>query len=378
MAIGFLSIGVIISILFSQSIKRPLKSLESYAQSLSNLELNIHVDQKLLSRKDELGILSSAFNKIIEALQKIVTGINDSSSNVSQYSEQLTHAIHNTSISSNEIARAIEEIAQGASIQARETENGVLMLRKLDEIISKSGKNVEDLNQEASIMELLKSEGLNLMTELVEKNKSVDESSQIIFDQINETNRFTDEIQKASNMIKQIADQTNLLALNAAIEAARAGESGRGFSVVADEIRKLAEQSTKFAGEIATTIEILRSKTLSSLETANSVGVAIDEQTYSVESTRLKFEGIAQSIEAIQRVISELNQSNDQTESSKNELMNTFEHFSAISEENAASTQETSASIEEQSAVMEELTESSETLSDMSLRLKALVNAFKL
>lgn len=375
---AFLVIGTILSILFSNSIKRPLKALESYAISLSNLNLGIHVDEKLLIRKDELGVLSKAFKEIVDALKTIVSGINTSSQRVAEYSGQLNQSIHNTTTTSCEIARAIDEIAQGANIQAIETEKGVLMLRKLDEIINTTLLDVRNLNSEADTMSTLKTDGFELINDLVEKNNSVGDSSQIIFSQIKETNHFTDEIQNASDMIKQIADQTNLLALNAAIEAARAGESGRGFSVVADEIRKLAEQSTRFAGEIVATIDALRNRTSSSLEAAKDVGIAIEDQTNSVEATRNKFEGIAKSIEMIQNIISTLNDSNQLTENNKNELMETFEQFSAISEESAASTQETSAAIEEQTAAMEELTASSEALFEMSTNLKMLISKFKL
>jgi methyl-accepting chemotaxis protein len=376
MAIFFLVIGTAISYVFARSIKKPLSLLKKHAEEIANLNLSNSIDEKLMNRNDEIGILAKSFQEILIALNKIITRINEAANQVSDYSSQLDISIYNTTISSTEISKTVEEIAQGASVQASETENGVIMLNNLGNIIGQYVNAIKLLEQEANKVESLKTEGVGLVETLVEKNIKVKDASLDIYNHVTETNLFTEEIQKASDMIKNIANQTNLLALNAAIEAARAGEFGRGFSVVADEIRKLAEQSTTFADEIAKTITNLKFKTNESLLSMEDVTTALNYQTISVESTQNKFYGIAESIENIQgfvihimSLMEKINQSNDL-------LLMTFEQFSAISEENAASTQETSASIEEQTATIEELSEASKVLNGLSVNLKELVAVF--
>lgn len=376
MALFFLVIGTVISFLFAKSIKTPLSLLKRHAEEISNLNLSNSIDEKLMHRKDEIGLLAKSFQEILTALNIITTQINIAANRVSDYSSQLDISIYNTTISSTEISKTVEEIAQGASVQASETENGVLMLNNLGEIIGQYVDVIKLLEHEASTVESLKTEGISLVETLVDKNLKVKDASLDIFNHVIETNQYTEEIQKASDMIKSIANQTNLLALNAAIEAARAGEFGRGFSVVADEIRKLAEQSTTFADEIAFTISSLKIKTSQSLISMEEVTTALGQQTISVDSTQKKFYGIADSIENVHGFVTQIMTLMEKVNHSNNLLLMTFEQFSAISEENAASTEETSASIEEQTATIEELSESSKVLSGLSKDLKDLVAIF--
>ena len=376
MAILFLVLGIIISFLFSASIRKPLGLLKNHAEAISNLNLTSEMDSKLLERKDEIGILARSFREVLIALNHIMAQIDDASMQVNGYAVSLNTSINMTANSANEIAKTIEEIAQGASVQASETERGVLMLNDLGKVITQSISSISHLDDEAKNVDLLKTDGIRLMETLVDKNEKVKVASQIIRNRVTETNGFAEEIQKASDMIKNIANQTNLLALNAAIEAARAGESGRGFSVVADEIRKLAEQSNVFAEDIASTIINLKKKTQESLESMNDVTQALELQSSSVESTQTKFYGIATSIETVRQFVNQITELSSEISQSKDNLIETFEQFSAISEENAASTQETSASIEEQTATLEELSESSEMMNQLANNLKSLVDKF--
>ncbi len=376
MAIIFLVIGCVISVAFSRSIKKPLGQLKNLAEDIANLKLTSVIDPQLLKRKDEIGILSKAFHDVLSALNQIISQIDDAAVQVSGYAISLNATINATTTSGVEIAKSIEDIAQGASVQASETENGVQMLNALGDTITKSVNAISQLALEAEVVDALKTDGINLMENLVEKNTKVKTASETILTRVTETNQFAEEIQKASDMIKNIANQTNLLALNAAIEAARAGESGRGFSVVADEIRKLAEQSTKFAEEIASTIIHLKVKTQDSLISMDDVNDALELQSTSVTSTQSKLYGIASSIETVREFIDQIKNLSTEINQSKDTMIVTFEQFSAISEENAASTQETSAAIEEQTATMEELSEASDVMNQLADNLKVLVNKF--
>jgi methyl-accepting chemotaxis protein len=376
--IAFLILGVIISLLAAQYIKKPIQMLVEYANVIAALDLTQHVNSKLIKRKDEIGVLAKAFALIQQSLEGIIRKIDGASAEVSDFAGDLQQTLHAQATTSIEISKTVEEIAQGAGIQASETENGVVKLNLFGDQLNHSVEKIKGLKGESDNVEHLKNEGVALMKMLNEKNNAVKKASHQIYESVRETNDYTQEIDKASDMIKDIADQTNLLALNAAIEAARAGESGKGFSVVAEEIRKLAEQSTIFAKDISGRIEKLSQKNAESVVAVGDVENALTAQSESLKEAVRKFDGIAGSVEAINLSVEDIMALSHQLTENKDDLLKTFEHFAAISEESAAGTEEASAAIDEQTASIEELTASGENLKQLASQLSTLVSAFKM
>ena len=216
------------------------------------------------------------------------------------------------------------------------------------------------------------------MNDLVEKTEASNKSSKEIYNVVLNTSNSAKKIENASQMIRSIAEQTNLLALNAAIEAARAGEAGRGFAVVADEIRKLAEDSNKFTKEIEEIVAELIDKTNSAVTTMKEAAALTAAQTEGVEVTKNKFEGIAGAIEKTREALDMLNKTGEAMNRKKDEIIDIIQSLSALSEENAAGTEQASASVEEQTSSMVEIAGASEELAKLAEEMQKSISKFKI
>lgn len=379
-AVGFLIMGLIIAIFLARTISKPIVEYSKLLDKMSDYDFTFDGNSKTLkylNRSDEIGHIGKSIITMQKNVVDLVKQISEISQQVAASSEELTATSQQTSIASEEIARAIADISQGANDQASDTEKGAMSVEELGNLIESNKQAVKKLIMEIEEITRLKEEGLLVVKDLVEKTKSSGEATEEIRDVIINTSVSADKIQAASHMIKSIAEQTNLLALNAAIEAARAGEAGRGFTVVAQEIRKLAEESNKFTEEIEAIIKDLAEKTNMAVVTMEEASDLLRSQTESVEITHNKYMGIAASIEGMKKHIDAINESEKLMEKKKNDVINILQNLSAISEENAAGTEEASASVEEQTAAMVEIANASESLAKLADEMQQSVIKFK-
>ncbi len=348
-----------------------IKALSNEMKRLSEQDLTINIDQTRLKAGDEFGQLNRAFYNIIESFRNIVSQINTSVQVLDKTSMKLINESKTLNNDAEHITLTFGEITQGAVKQVSETEKATQDSNILGKAIEQSIKQSDELNESSKLILGISKEGLIDIDELTiiseETLKAFDEILKIIFI----TNESTQKIGNSSKLISGIAAQTNLLALNSSIEAARAGEAGRGFSVVADEIRGLSKQSTETTLLIDNSLKELFHNFNRIIEQSKKFKEVVNHQSENVLKTRQKYIEISNIINVMSTYISDLEVMAQEMERKRKGVEDVTHSLMAVAEENAACTQEAN-------AITINFKESSIQMNGIAGDMKDLVDELKL
>lgn len=245
-----LVIGMVISYILGNTIADGVKRIQSKIQLMEEGKFNFQFEEKLLNRKDEVGIIARSLQNMVEKIAEIIKDIKSEAENVKTIADKSLKSMEEVHVNIEDISATTEELSAGMEETSASTEEMNASTYEIESDVS--NMKARTLHGEQLATEIKQRAGkLKYETDISHKN-AID-----IYDRTNtqlresiEHTRAIEEIKELSQTILQITSQTNLLALNAAIEAARAGEAGRGFAVVADEIRKLAENSKEAVSRI--------------------------------------------------------------------------------------------------------------------------------
>lgn len=338
---------------------------------------------------------SEATNQIARTIQQVASGIT-----------QQTESVNRTALSVEQMSRAIDGVAQGAQEQASATNRASEITNQLSTVINQVAGNAAAVVRESEQAATAAGEGSKTVTDTLDGMVRIQEKVGQSAAKVQEMGKRSSEIGTITSMIEDIASQTNLLALNAAIEAARAGEAGKGFAVVADEVRKLAERSSTSAREINELVKGIQ-------ETVDEAVLAMDEGAREVEiglgtaekaglaltaidqvSKRLKNEAdaaataaeemaasaneLVAAVDSVSAVVEQNTASTEEMAASSGEVTTSIENIASVSEENSAAVEEVSASTEEMAAQMSEVNQSATALATLAKDLNDVVGRFKL
>ena len=369
---------VIIYFYINKYISKPINILKNKFKKIAEGELNQKIDDEIVERGDELGSMGKAISSMLNSFRNIVGQIADISESLSSSSEELSASSEEIYASTEQVSTAVQEVASGAeeqSAQIEDTKDSIDDLSDQLDNINEMSNNMDD--QAENVIKNL-GKGNKAVDNSIDQIKDVKDKSEAVSNKVNELGSLSEEISKIIELIGGISEQTNLLALNAAIEAARAGEAGRGFSVVADEIRELAEESTKATEEIGALINKIQDRVESTIIQVSEAGDAVDNSVEAIETAENSFDEINEAVSNLKKSIENISISVREMNNSSDDVEDAMNQISIVSEEASSNAEEVAASSEEQSASTQEIADASENLAQMAQDLKETVNEFNI
>ncbi|MGX1829284.1 methyl-accepting chemotaxis protein [Paenibacillus taichungensis] len=366
-------IAILIGIWMVRMIARPMGKLKDLMQEGAKGNLKVRTP---FSSQDEIGQLSAAFNLMMEQITKLVEQTNRSAQEVLDTASELSSASKKTAVSASEIAVATEEIAGGASSLATEAERG----NELTDNISRQMESVvaanEQMGDSARHVEKSSQTGTQHLNQLMTKTQKTEEMIGALVSKVDSLKESTSSVLKVLDVMQNITKQTNILSLNATIEAARAGTAGRGFMVVANEVRQLAEQSRQsidMVGDITDKIMTEMNETVDQLSAAYPL---FKEQMDAVKDTNVIFASVQQQMGAFVESLSMVTGSIGDLNQSQGTLSEAMSNVSAVAEQSSATSQEVASLSSEQQNISNQLVNLSAKLENVSTELKDTLSRF--
>ncbi|OAB45876.1 histidine kinase [Paenibacillus antarcticus] len=327
--------------------------------------------------EDEIGRLGSSFNQMMHQIGMLVDQTNRSAQEVLETADELTKVSKSTSLSAGEIADASREIAVGASNLAMEAESESMLAEHIAEKIHKVSTSNYAMEQLAHRVLQVSGQGSDYMDQLVHKTDGIVGMNRAIVSQAEVLKKSTASIQKILELMSNLTQQTNILSMNATIEAARAGEAGRGFMVVANEIRNLADSSKQSIQTVAEITDEIRRGIEHTTASLNAVSPVMAEQLVSVKEASTMFQNVKQEMDDFLTEIDNSSIAVKELIESQRLLSVSITCISAVVEETSASTEEVASMSSQQYVVSEKLVGLSNRLEEMSETFKHVLVKFK-
>ncbi len=366
----------VISFILSRSISNPIKQTAHSMVELSQGNLNINVTES--RRNDEVGQLVNAMGTLRDNLHQIFEKTSFVSTSVSKQSEELSRSANEVKMGSEQIAETMQEIAVGTEKQTDHIVKLSLAMNTFTKTIQEVEENGEQIHTSSQEVLELTNNGMQLMESSNQQMLKIDQIVQEAVRKMDSLDQQAIEISKIVLMIQEVAEQTNLLALNAAIEAARAGEHGRGFAVVADEVRRLAQQVSESVADITEIVNRIQNESSMTAGSLKHGYKEVEKGSIQIKHTGETFNQIRYSVSEMAQEMKGISENLSDIFATSREMNATSEVIAGIAEESAAGVEETAATTQQSSSSMDEVSQSSRKLAALAEELQELIRYFKL
>lgn len=360
----------------TKQIIKPLAKLQTTADAIARLDLTVHT--LVPKGKDEIAKLALSFHTMKTKLVDMTSHIVNNATQIQASTTALAVATHQTSEAVASTSMAISEIADTVNDQSEQTHTIVDAMDNTVATIATNQQRVQSALHAASESTALANEGYDAVKNAHTQLQQTVEKSQASQLSITKLAGYSEEINSIITVITGIAEQTNLLALNAAIEAARAGEHGQGFAVVANEVKKLAEQSQLSAKQITELITIIQNEITTTSSTIDSSVVALAEQAVLVQQSAEQFTAIVENVTQTEEEVTYLDRFFSTVASDTERVQQATTSIMQATDVSAASSEELAAASEEQLASIEEITASTDELAAIATNLNEIAKQFSI
>lgn len=360
-------VSLAVAFLVGKRLVAPLRKIQGFAQKISEGNLTTSVDVKT---RNEIGQTADALRMAQANMRGLLQGIMELSNGVGRALETFDKSFNNMKESISQVSLAVDSIAENVTKQAASTDEASGNVVMMADQINQTGTEVANLNHNSVEMNRISEQSMETLRQLIDVSNRTRESISAMAEQTANTNKSVEQIHVAANLINEISDQTSLLALNASIEAARAGEAGRGFSVVADEIAKLASQSSNSVDEIGRTVVELQSNAEKSVNVMKEINDSVEIQVNSLTETQHIMEMLHQALADCVASVHSIDTMTQQIDSQRENVTSSIAVLNDLAQDNASVAEQTAAMSTELS---KEVNDSNQMVEDLEGKVRTLI-----